>query len=278
MRPREVYPARPTEACYWPTRSNRVARGEQRERGDKVVNGGDKERPREMPAPPCPPPAPAAAPILPPRLLSSVAPGKPFASSTPYAQSQKLQLGLDNLGKIRPCPSTNPGCVSTNPLGSSGSFASPLLIPDSSAGDKAVASLRQAIEKTQGNVDFKVDQDTPYGQYTPSKSKLDRAASVRGRPGMHELTRARISGHYIEAEMDGGVGRDVMEFLVKGDAGVVAYRCMATKVTFVYPFTTAVGDSKGQKQRVAAISQELGWYAPDIQSSMDSDDDAGYPP
>nr|CAB3476645.1 unnamed protein product [Digitaria exilis] len=219
-----------------------------------------------MPAPPCPPP-------MAPRLLSSVAPlalaaslvfaagpaaqavpfvrppplqGKPFASSTPYAQSQKHQLGLDKLGKIRPCPSTNPGCVSTNPLGSSGSFASPLLIPESSAGDKAVASLRQAIEKTQSNVDFKVDQDTPYG-------------------------------HYIEAEMDGGVGRDVMEFLVKKDAGVVAYRCMATKVTFVYPFTTAVGDSKGQKQRIAAISQELGWYAPDIQSSMDSDD-VGYPP
>lgn len=77
--------------------------------------------------------------------------------------------------------------------------------------------------------------------------------------------------------MDGGVGRDVMEFLVKKDAGVVAYRCMATKVTFVYPFTTAVGDSKGQKQRIAAISQELGWYAPDIQSSMDFDD-VGYPP
>lgn len=108
-------------------------------------------------------------------------------------------------------------------------------------------SLRQAIEKTQRNVEFKVDEDTPYG-------------------------------HYIEAEMDGGVGRDVMEFLVKKDAGVVAYRCMATKVTFVYPFTTAVGDSKGQKQRIAAISQELGWYAPDIQSSMDSVDDVNYVP
>lgn len=217
-------------------------------------------------APPCPPPAlsPNRS-----RLLASVAPaalaaalvcgavvpaaaqavpfvrplpvqGRPFAPSTPYAQSQKLQLGLDKLGKIRPCPSTNPGCVSTNPLGSSGSFASPLTIPESSAGEKAVALLRQAIEKTQSNVDFKVDEDTPYG-------------------------------HYIEAEMDGGVGRDVMEFLVKKDAGVVAYRCMATKVTFVYPFTTAVGDSKGQKQRIADISQELGWYAPDIQSSMDSD-------
>ncbi|CAL4964571.1 unnamed protein product [Urochloa decumbens] len=233
-----------------------------------------------------PAPAPPAPALIRPRILSSVAPlalaaalvcggagpaavapaahavpfvrppplqGKPFGSSTPYAQSQKLQLGLDKLGfvplprvKIRPCPSTNPGCVSTNPLGSSGSFASPLLIPESSAGDKAVASLRQAIEKTQSKVEFKVDEDTPYG-------------------------------HYIEAEMDGGVGRDVMEFLVKKDAGVVAYRCMATKVTFVYPFTTAVGDSKGQKQRIAAVSQELGWYAPDIQFSMDFDD-VGYPP
>jgi hypothetical protein len=26
-------------------------------------------------------------------------------------------------------------------------------------------SLRQAIEKTQSNVDLKVDQDTPYGQH-----------------------------------------------------------------------------------------------------------------
>jgi hypothetical protein len=87
------------------------------------------------PAPPLGPPrAPAAAPIRT-RLLSSVAKvaltaalicggggpaavvvpaaahavpfvrppplqGKPFAASTPYAQSQKLQLGLDKLGFV----------------------------------------------------------------------------------------------------------------------------------------------------------------------------------
>ncbi|KAL6850186.1 hypothetical protein ACP4OV_020813 [Aristida adscensionis] len=172
---------------------------------------------------------------------------KPAAPSTPYSQSQKLQLGLDKLGKIRPCPSTNPGCVSTNPRGSSSSFASPLLIPDAdadAAGDKAVASLRQAIEKTQKKVRFRVDEETPYG-------------------------------HYMEVEADGGVGRDVMEFLVRKEAGVVAYRCLATRVTFVYPFTTAVGDAKGQRQRIAAVVQELGWYAPDIGSSMDSDADPG---
>lgn len=53
-----------------------------------------------------------------------------------------------------------------------------------------------------------------------------------------------------------------MEFLVKGD--VVTYRCMATKVTFVYPFTTAFGDSKGQQERMKKIVEELGWYAPSL--------------
>jgi len=55
-----------------------------------------------------------------------------------------------------------------------------------------------------------------------------------------------------------------MEFLVKGD--VVTYRCMASKVTFVYPFTTAFGDSKGQQERMKKIVDELGWYAPSFDS------------
>lgn len=70
-------------------------------------------------------------------------------------------------------------------------------------------------------------------------------------------------GRYLEAEVEGGgfnQSRDVMEFLVKGD--VVAYRCMATKVTFVYPFTTAFGDSKGQEERMKKVVDELGWFAP----------------
>ncbi|KAK1627760.1 hypothetical protein QYE76_002075 [Lolium multiflorum] len=163
-------------------------------------------------------------------------------SSTPYSQSRTLQLGLDNNGKIRTCPSTNPGCVCTNPtVGASSSVASPLIIPDATSAETAAQSLRQAIMKTQKNVVFKVDQQTPHG-------------------------------HYIQAEVDGGFGRDVMEYLVRKDAGVVAYRCIATKVTFIYPFTTAIGDSRGQEQRVDAVAQELGWYAPDISSSIDFDD------
>ncbi|XP_073013507.1 thylakoid lumenal 17.9 kDa protein, chloroplastic isoform X1 [Typha latifolia] len=152
--------------------------------------------------------------------------------TTPFSQSQNLQLGLDN-GKIRPCPSTNPGCVSTNPRSSS--FASPWIIPETSA-ENAIQNLRDAIQKTQRNVEIKVDEKTP-------------------------------NGHYLQAEVDGGFGRDIMEFLVKRD--FVAYRSMATKVTYVYPFTTALGDSKGQKERVNKIMEELGWYAPDFES-MDS--------
>lgn len=165
------------------------------------------------------------------------------AATTPYSQSRTLQLGLDNNGKIRTCPSSNPGCVCTNPtVGASSSVASPLIIPDSTSAQAAAQSLRQAILKTQKNVSFKADQQTPHGQY-------------------------------IEAEVDGGrFGRDVMEFLVNKEAGVVAYRCVATKVTFIYPFTTAIGDSRGQEQRIAAIAQDLGWYAPDVSSSIDFDD------
>ncbi|KAL6006452.1 hypothetical protein ACLOJK_037406 [Asimina triloba] len=50
------------------------------------------------------------------------------------------------------------------------------------------------------------------------------------------------------------------EFLIKRD--VVGYRSMATKVTYVYPFTTALGDSKGQKERSKKILEQVGWYEP----------------
>lgn len=68
------------------------------------------------------------------------------------------------------------------------------------------------------------------------------------------------TGKYLQAEVDGGFSRDVLEFLVKVDT--VAYRAMAIKVTYVYPFTTAFGDSKGQEQRLKQIVEKLGWYAP----------------
>ena len=72
----------------------------------------------------------------------------------------------------------------------------------------------------------------------------------------------------MQVEVEGsGFTPDVFEFLVKKD--VVVYRSMATKVTYVYPFTTALGDSKGQKERMKRIIEELGWYAPDIEL-MDS--------
>ncbi|XP_021905568.1 thylakoid lumenal 17.9 kDa protein, chloroplastic [Carica papaya] len=157
--------------------------------------------------------------------LSSQSP--PLPPTTPFAQSKFLQLGLED-GKIRPCPSVNPSCISTNPKSSS--FAFPWRIPEN-ATDDTIQKLREAILKTQKNAKIKVVEDTPYGKY-------------------------------LEAEVDGGFGRDIMEFLVKGD--VVSYRCMASKVTYVYPFTTALGDSKGQEERMKKIVDQLGWYAPSL--------------
>ena len=78
------------------------------------------------------------------------------APTTPFSQSRELKLGLDDgfdldsllsgfllrmimvfgwllffCRKIRPCPSVNPSCVSTNPKSSS--FAFPLVIPSGSS-------------------------------------------------------------------------------------------------------------------------------------------------
>ncbi|EOY22496.1 Thylakoid lumenal 17.9 kDa protein [Theobroma cacao] len=149
--------------------------------------------------------------------------------TTPFTEAKFLQLGLED-GKIRPCPSTNPGCVSTN--AKSSSFAFPWIIPENST-ENAVQELQEAILKTQKNAKIEVVEDTP-------------------------------SGKYLLAEVDGAFGRDVLEFLVKGD--VVTYRSMAEKVTYIYPFTTAIGDSKGQEERLKKIIDQLGWYVPSFDS------------
>ncbi|KAG5617875.1 hypothetical protein H5410_017699 [Solanum commersonii] len=111
-------------------------------------------------------------------------------------------------------------------------FCLPLIISQNSSGN-AIMQLQDAILKTQKNAKIQVIEDIP-------------------------------DGKYLQAEVDGGFGRDVLEFLVKGDS--VAYRAMATKVTYIYPFTTAFGDSKGQEERMKMIAEELGWYAPSLDS------------
>ncbi|KAI3976034.1 hypothetical protein MKX01_016717 [Papaver californicum] len=151
--------------------------------------------------------------------------------TTPFSQSKNLKIGLEN-GKIGPCPSINPSCISSNPKSSS--FAFPWVISKNEI-ENAVQKLQEAIKETQKNAKILVIEDFP-------------------------------DGKYIEAEIEnGGFGnKDVVEFLVKGD--VVSYRCMAEKVTYVYPFTTAFGDSKGQEERMKKILDQLGWYAPSFES------------
>ncbi|KAI3806975.1 hypothetical protein L1987_22895 [Smallanthus sonchifolius] len=173
-----------------------------------------------------PPPSPAI-----PFLNNPLPPSNSPPATTPFYQSKNLITGLDN-GKIRPCPSNNPGCVSSNPKSSS--FAFPWRVPDKFL-DNALQQLQEAILETQKNAKIEIVEDTSDGQY-------------------------------LQATVDGGFGRDVLEFMVKGD--VVSYRCMATKVTYVYPFTTALGDSKGQEERIRKIVDQLGWDAPSF-SAMD---------
>lgn len=59
---------------------------------------------------------------------------------------------------------------------------------------------------------------------------------------------------------------------MKGD--LVSYRCMATKVTFLYPFTTALGNSKGQEERMKKITDQLGWYAPSFEAEAIDENEA----
>ncbi|KAJ9559539.1 hypothetical protein OSB04_004699 [Centaurea solstitialis] len=166
-----------------------------------------------------------------PSLNGSLPPNPPPSATTPFSQSKNLITGLEN-GRIRACPANNPGCVSSNPKSSS--FAFPWRVPEKSV-DNAVQQLQEAILETQKNAKIEIVEDTP-------------------------------DGHYLLAMVDGGFGRDVLEFLVRGD--VVSYRCMASKVTYIYPFTTALGDSKGQEERIRKVVDQLGWDAPSF-NAMD---------
>ena len=48
------------------------------------------------------------------------------------------------------------------------------------------------------------------------------------------------NGKYLVAEVDGFLGQDTLEFVVRDD--IVTYKSMANKVQYVYPFTMPLGD------------------------------------
>ena len=114
--------------------------------------------------------------------------------------------------------------------------------------------------RTQKNVEFQIAEETPYGNLIFTQEQFLQHQSTLKLFINPRIYRICFPGQYLQAEVDAGFGRDVMEFLVKGD--VVAYRSMATKVTYIYPFTTAFGDSKGEEERVERIVEQLGWYSP----------------
>eukprot|EP00250_Pteridium_aquilinum_P017589 c23698_g2_i7 orf=76-807(+) len=160
--------------------------------------------------------------------LSSSSPAFAYETDTPYSQSQSqtMQMGLLN-GKIRPCPSNiNPNCISTSSMNAT--FAIPFEIPPE-ASESATRKLLSAIQGTQKNTKVLKLEDTPTGQF-------------------------------LQVEVDGVFGRDIMEFLVKND--VVTYRSLAEKVLYIYPFTTPISDFGAQDKRIKAIQEELGWSVP----------------
>ncbi|MCO5569337.1 hypothetical protein L7F22_023049 [Adiantum nelumboides] len=151
-----------------------------------------------------------------------------YETNTPYSkmQSQKMDMGLLN-GKIRPCPSTiNPNCISTSSMNAT--YGIPMVIPPESL-ETAARKLLSAIQATQRNPKVLQMEDT-------------------------------ATGRFLQVEVDGLFGRDVVEFLVKHD--VVTYRSLAEKVLYIYPFTTPITDFGAQEKRIKAIEQELGWTVP----------------
>ncbi|KAJ7517184.1 hypothetical protein O6H91_21G013500 [Diphasiastrum complanatum] len=127
-------------------------------------------------------------------------------------------------GRIRPCPSdVNPNCVSTS--SKDAGYAYPWVIPESSSSN-VLKRIERAILFTQKN---------------PKIVQMETTAD----------------GQYLLAEVDGLIGRDALEFLVRGD--VVLYRSMAQKVVYVYPFTTPLSDFGTQKKHIKALEDELGW-------------------
>ena len=73
------------------------------------------------------------------------------------------------------------------------------------------------------------------------------------------------NGKYLVAEVDGFLGRDTLEFVVRDD--IVTYRSMANKVQYVYPFTTPLGDFGAQQKHIQALGDELGWLLPDFDTT-----------
>lgn len=157
-------------------------------------------------------------------------------AATPYSQSQtqtgRLQIGLLN-GRIRACPlDINPNCVSTS--SSNQAYAFPWEIPPSDSAT-ATKKIENAILGTQKN-----------------------AQIVK----VENISDGKRSGKYLVAEVDGFLGRDTLEFLVRDD--IVTYRSMANQVRYVYPFTTPLGDFDGQQKHIKTLGDELGWLLPDF--------------
>ncbi|EFJ06890.1 hypothetical protein SELMODRAFT_405808 [Selaginella moellendorffii] len=155
---------------------------------------------------------------------------------TPYSRAQEPpEMGLLD-GRIRPCPlDINPNCISTSSRYGA-SAAIPWTIPDKDS-STAIQKIKDAILSTEKN------------------------------PTIVEIKHLENGGDYLLAEMDGFLGRDAIEFLVKNNT--VTYRSIAKKVVYIYPLTTPLTDFGKQQSRIVSLENRLGWTSPSFQGFGD---------
>lgn len=158
-------------------------------------------------------------------------------ASTPYQDSKTVTLGVTQDGTIRSCPSNvNPNCVSTASINE---LYSPAWRTDTRDPKVAAEALERTVLALFADSELARSESYDFGEY--------RAFLV---PSLF--------------------GRDIMEFLVKGEfadrgwdgdvpAAFVTYRSLAGSVKYVWPIQQPISDFGVQKQRIVQVREQLGW-------------------
>lgn len=163
------------------------------------------------------------------------------AEPSPYAQVGREPMGLDRLGRVRPCPNTvGSNCVSTSSR--SDLYAPPWRAP------ARLSTAREVADEVQAAV----ARELPAAVLT--ERYVDDSES-----------------EYLRWSLEGRFGRDSLEVLCRpprpldrgweGDTegAMVFYRSMAGGAKFIWPVTEPISENGAQRKRAEAIRAALGW-------------------
>ena len=171
------------------------------------------------------------------------------ASTNPYKDRDRVELGPLKGGKIRACPNVNPNCVSTSSTNET--YQSPWRTPVGTSLEEACELIQETMNHLYGDA-----------------CTLDVYNSVNeGEPGLP-------LGKYMLFTTPGKFGQDKVEFIVRetppadlrfewqGEkAGLsVFYRSLAGGVKYIYPIQQPLSDFGEQLSRMKKVRSELeGW-------------------